>query len=231
MGDGPAGRDPRLKLLAVLLWAACPRRRAPGAFALRAGPGRLVLLASGGRPPERALLRAYLGFLLGWMACQLALGLWQETGWELAVRRAGLLGLRLGVLLLLGLGLALATSPRSLGLAAAHLTRPFLGGRAWQVALALALLVHFQPLVWRSARTARTAFALRALPLPWPRRALLFGQLLLRHWSQRTWRQTLALASRGLDDPAAWEARLSLRPREWLAGLLVLGSGAGLLLG
>lgn len=211
-----------------------------GLLALSAGPAGLAAFAlplagvlgllAAHRPVNRDIIGAYVYFLAVWIVVKLALDLWSGASLTAAAGQAGLLGLRLGVLLLLGLALSLATSPRSLGLGVANLSRPFLGGKAWQAALALALFVHFLPLAWHSIKAVKTSFRVRGLALSWWRRLLLFCQALLRYWSQKTWRQTLALASRGLDGQEAWNRPLPMAPGQWLIGLALGLSAAGLLL-
>jgi biotin transport system permease protein len=131
---------------------------------------------------------------------------------------------------LFGLGLVLAatTSTRALGMAIGKLFRPVLGRNAWQVALALALMVHYLPLAWSTLSTIRSSIALRCPDLGWRRRVLLLPQAGIRTLAQTTWSQTLAVAARGLDGPEAWDHPMPLSWRD-AAGAAVMLAFAGLI--
>ena len=223
--------DPRIKVLAAMVFGLLALRASVSGLLLFGVLQGFVLAAVTLRNPvNRSMAKAYILFVVVWMAVKFGLDLWTGLGWQKAALVSAELGLRLAVLLIIGLCLALATSPRSLGLALASLLRPVLRGRAWQTALSMALFVHFLPQVWQSIKTVQTAFAIRGLKLPWRRRVILMTQSLLRYWSQKAWRQTLALATRNLDGPGAWDIRLGFDRRQWLAGVLIVGLGSAILL-
>jgi biotin transport system permease protein len=162
-------------------------------------------------------------FLLLWTGLKFGLDLLDAPA-LLAARQASLLGLRLAVLLLLGLCLSLAGSSRQYGLALTWALRPALGARAWKAGLALALLLHYLALCAETYGAVCATVRLRRPSGPAWRRALLTLQALLRVLGQKTWEQAVALAARRLDSPEAWTARFAPRPRVWFAsfGLLLL---------
>jgi len=146
-----------------------------------------------------------------------------------AAADAGLLAGRLGILIALGLILALSSSPRQLGLALSWFLRPLLGRNSWKTALSLALMIHFLPLAQRTLMQVREAMRLRR-----PKRSrwqcfLLVPQAVLRILAQKTWTQTVAVAARGLDNPEAWVPGFPPQPLVWAGGSLVAGLGLALL--
>ena len=218
--------DPRIKigltfLLGLLTWRAGPAGVALYGLSL----GVLLYFLGDIRAANQKVVRTFAFFVFIWMGIKLIFDLIGGAGLVPASLRAGELGLRLLVLLLLGLALALSTSPRGLGLALSWFLRPVLGKKAWQAALALALMVHFLPLTWQTFDTVRTTISLRAPRLSWPRRVLLLAQAAMRALSQKTWNQTVAIAARGLDSPGAWTARFEIRPQEWAVGLSAAALG------
>lgn len=245
--------DPRLSLLlagyyGVLVWRLPPLGLAVTAVGL-AGLLATAPLRRGLRP---GMLRGHAWFVLLWMALRFVLA-WLEptegtfaapggdgglTGmphfaWPdgpppaHAAREAGMLGLRLALLIGIGLTLALAASPRALGLALVWLLRPVLGRRAWQPALGVALMVHFLPMAQGAFAQIARAADLRG-PLPLRRRAVLLPSAMLRILGQRTWTQAVAVAARGLDRSEAWQPDFPFRPAQWTAALLLAGLGAGM---
>lgn len=224
--------DPRLKLLLAAgfgleLWY--------GGVAALACIGALVLLAqlvlvSHDRAHLRILMAGGV-FVLFWTLAAWGLGLWEGAPPLPALQRSLLLGARLLLLLLLGLALAMSGSARQLGLGLSWLLRPLLGKRAWQLALALSLMVHFLPRSLETLLAVRRMDRLRAPRRgPWLRWGLM-AQATLRILAQNAWKQTVALAARGLDAPEAWQADFPARPASWLVGgvLLLLGAGAAAL--
>ncbi|THB64264.1 MAG: ABC transporter [Desulfovibrio sp.] len=225
--------DPRLKILlavalGVLAWRAGPIGLA--AFAFIVGVAALAVGAL--LPQGLRILRSGFLFVAVWTLLVFLLGLRSPEGvWEAApeaAQAAVLSGARLCTMLLIGLSLALSASARQLGLALSWALRPVLGSRAWQVALSMALMVHFLPLAWQTLAQVRSAMRLRRVGgPPWSRMALL-AKAGLRVMGQRTWSQAVAVTSRGLDRPGAWQPCFDSSPLEWLAGLGVILAGIGL---
>lgn len=220
-------KDPRIKILVtmglgVLLWNA-------GWIGLACfGLGLLWLhwrlgLHDRARWRDAAMVTAFVGF---WTLAATALSFWEGAGTATALLQGAHLGLRLLLLLLLGLGLAAATPARDMGLALAWGLGPVLGKRAWQAALALALMLHFLPqglAVLRQVRIGLTARSPRCAPWVLPAVAT---QAALRVLAQRAWSQTVGLAARGLDSDEAWRPEFETRPQEWWGGAALLGLGA-----
>lgn len=232
--------DPRARLLCagtlgVLVWQAPPL--AVAAYALLVAA--LFLFSGTATRAGFSMARPYLWFVLLWAGVKLAAdtaGLGpaaQATALPAADRllealpQAGLMALRLMVLIGIGLLLTLTGSPRSLGLAMAWFLKPVLGRRAWHAALSLALMVHFLPLIQKTVAQVRQAIRLRAPRCTAVRRWLLIPQATLRVMSQKTWAQTVAVAARGLDSPDAWEPDFPRQPGAWcLCGLFLLLAAA-----
>lgn len=220
--------DPRLKLLltaglGLLVWN--------GGLAGMICIGLLVLvvlavLALGDRLRMQGLVAGGL-FALFWTLVAWGLGLWEGRAPFAAFEQAALLGGRLLLLLFLGVALALGSSARQLGLGVCWLLRPFLGRRSWQVALGMSLMVQFLPRTLETLAQVRRMERLRA-----PERGLwqrwgLMAETVLRVLSQNVWKQTMALAARGLDAAQAWEPEFSQHPFVWLVGCAVLALCTG----
>ena len=214
--------DPRIKiglalLLGVLTWRAGPVGLVVYAVFLAA----ILLLTARSRPDNRSVIRIYTFFILFWMALKFGFDLLEGLPWPDAAIAAGFMGFRLLVLVFLGLALALTSSARGLGLALAWVLRPVLRDRAWQAALALALMIHFLPLTWQTLSTVHKTVNLRAADLPFRRRLMLLALTSLRSLSQKTWKQTLALAARKLDGPETWSSNPPFRSGEVLIALVL----------
>ncbi len=218
--------DPRVKVLlamglGVLIWNAGWLGLACFASGLLWLHWRLGL-HDRARLRDAAMVAAFVGF---WAVAAIALALWEGVAPEAAIVRGAALGLRLLLLLLLGLGLAAATPARDMGLALAWGLRPILGKRAWQAALALALMLHFLPQGLSVLRQVRAGLTARS-----PQCALwvlpgVAAQATLRVMAQRAWTQTVGLAARGLDTEAAWRPDFEPRPQDWWAGAALMGMG------
>lgn len=213
--------DPRLKIalgliLAVLIWIAGPVGVAAYALGLT-----VALMVARLGPVFKLVFKSYLLFLSIWTGLKLLIGAVNGLPLEVNLAEAGLLTARLYALLALGLILSISSSPHTLGLAVSWYLRP-LGRWTWQPALALALMIHFLPLVGQTFVQIRQVIGLRCYGVPAHRRLILLLQASLRALAQRTWDQTLALAGRGLDTPEAWQASMPWRARD-LATSILLG--------
>ncbi len=209
--------DPRLKIalglmLAVLVWVAGPAGVAAYALGLTA----LIATARLGSVFWQAF-KSYLLFLGVWTGLKILAGAIAAQPLEQVLAEAAFLALRLYTLLILGLILSTSSSPRSLGLAVSWYMRP-LGRWTWQPALALALMIHFLPLIWQTFAHVGQMIKLRCHGLPAYKRLLLLVQASLRALTQKTWDQTLAMASRGLDTPEAWQVRMPWAARDLATG-------------
>lgn len=209
--------DPRLKLAWALVagvgvWCSGPA-------GLWAWLAMLAFVAAALRPLWPGGLRLWrggLGFVLFWGLLKTGLDLWAGAAWDAALAGGALMALRLFCLLLLGLALALSTPPRQCGLALSWAGRPLLGPRAWEPALALALMIHFLPLGWRVMGQVRRTLALRCPHLPLSRRWLVFASAVVRNLARRSWEQTVAVAARGLDREEVWRRDFPAPGRDWL---------------
>ncbi len=226
--------DPRLLLvLAVLyslvLWKVAPPGLAAcaglfGLFRLRAG--RPVLPVGG---PGRALR-----FALFWIAIKIALDavVLSPDGLSLVpagalpgiALAAGILGLRLFLLLLLGLGLASLLSAPALGAALLHLTPPPLRRWCLQPAMALAFMARCLPEIFAAVGDARLAARARGLPDRGPAWWKIALPQIFRLPALRLDALATAAAVRDLDEPEAWPALSTGRGNAAAAFFLAAGS-------
>ncbi len=227
--------DPRLKILlagcfGVATWHVGPYALGGYAFCLWLLCARADFFTRARWP----MLRSYLWFVLFWALMKFALDCLPAT-WPMylpnrAILRqagleAGLLAVRLCILIGLGLVLALTTSPRQLGLALSWFLRPVLGRNSWKTALSLALMIHFLPLTQSTIAQVRQAIRLRNPQRSRWQRFLLLPQATLRILAQKTWTQTVAVAARRLDSPAAWVPHFPPQPMAWIMGVIIAGAG------
>lgn len=227
--------DPRLKILlagcfGIATWHVEPAILCTYAFFLWMLCARADFFSRAHWP----MLRSYLLFVLFWTGIKFALdctpllfGPPMQTGpfMQQAGIEAGLLGLRLCILIGLGLVLALTTSPRQLGLALSWFLRPVLGQNSWKTALSLALMIHFLPLAQSTFAQVRQAILLRQPKRSRWERFVLVPQATLRILAQKTWTQTIAIAARGLDTPEAWVPHFPPQPLVWIGGFLLATAG------
>jgi biotin transport system permease protein len=212
------GLDPRLKLgvalaLGPCLWLMGLVQAGVVALALL---GLVVPLAAG-QPLGWRMVRGLLIFVVFWVAAKAGLDAVSGMPWPVVAAGAGDLAVRLAALLLLGLSLALSASARALGLAVAWAARPVAGADgAWRLALSLALMVHFLPMCLGTVAQVRQTLAHRCPRCGFFRRMVIIPQAVIRALGQKTWNQTLAVAGRGLDDPAAWQPDFSWTRRDTL---------------
>jgi len=222
--------DPRLKLAAALLvgpilWKV----PVPAAVACAVFLLLLVRFLAVGQPGGGKMVRSLLSFVFFWVAVKLVLDGLSGVPVEAMVRDAGQLAVRLVALVMLGLGLALSSSARALGLAAAWALRPFLGReRAWRIALALSLMVHFLPTCLSILSGVREVAARRFPEAGFFRRMRMIPQAAIRNLGQKTWNQTLAVACRGLDRAGAWEPDFAWSARDWLGSAFVLATAGAM---
>lgn len=222
--------DARLKLLAALVL---------GMLGLHAGPvgvgvslAVLVALLLGLRPlwPSRAgVCWSYGLFVLFWSGVKwgvdvLLAGLdWRQAGLDAAG-----LGLRLSVLVLVGLVLGLAASSRQLGLAVGWVLRPVLRDRAWKFGVAMALMIHDLLGVWQAVHDTGRALRSRGLHLPPGAAVGLRVRSTVRRLGQRVWKQALAVVARSLDNPVAWRPAFAGSVAQRGIGLVLIGALAAL---
>jgi biotin transport system permease protein len=165
-----------------------------------------------------------LVFIFLWVGLTVGLDALAGVPVEYIASEAVQLTASLLALLLLGLVLALSSSARALGLAVAWAMRPFVGTeRAWRIALALALMVHFLPTCLETMSQVREVVGLRCPDAGFFSRMRMIPQAVIRYLGQKTWNQTLAVASRGLENAAAWESDFNWHGRDWVwSGIFVV---------
>ncbi|RWU03608.1 cobalt transporter [Pseudodesulfovibrio sp. S3] len=217
--------DPRLKMAVALVLGPCLWKVHVAAAA--ASAFLLLLLAwplSSTRPVGGKMVRSMLVFVFFWVGFKVVLDALAGVPVEHVANDAVQLSVRLIALLLLGLVLALSTSARALGLAVAWAMRPFVGSeRAWRIALALALMVHFLPTCLETMSQVREVVGRRCPDVGFFSRMRMIPQAVIRCLGQKTWNQTLAVASRGLENAAAWESDFTWHGRDWVwAGISVV---------
>lgn len=174
----------------------------------------LALISRSHRKVRPSILRGYALFFLFWVGLKIILDtiglLWQKSPlipetYAPVLIHAGVLGLRLITMGAVGIFIVGVTSARKLSIAFAWLLKPIMRKNAWKAALAMTLMLRFIPLTQRILRNSRTAVQLRCQSMSiWRRLSLLMG-VSLSLLAKQTWVQTIAVASRGLDCPEAWE--------------------------
>lgn len=209
--------DPRLKLVVALVLGPCLWKVSVIPVAVCAVLLLAILIPLAASQPVGAkMIRSLFFFVLFWVV--LKVGLDSLTGIPLTqvLMDAGGLAARLTALLMLGLTLAMSTSARALGLAVAWAIRPLVGKeRAWVLALSLALMIHFLPMCLSTMSTVKETVVNRCPGYGFRQRMLIIPQALIRNLGQKTWNQTLAVASRGLENPDAWEPDFTWAGRDW----------------
>ncbi len=225
VAEGVRGLDPRLKLGAALvlgpsLWKVHVGAAAVCALILLG----LVPLLSPSRPQGMRMVKGLLFFVFLWVAVKVGVDAVTGVPSEYIIADAGQLAVRLSGLVLLGLALALSTSARTMGLAVSWGLRPLVGReRAWRVALSLALMVHFLPICLSTALGVRDVLDRRCPGVGGLMKARVVPRAVIRNLGQRTWNQTLAVASRGLEGPEAWEPDFAWTGRDTFgAGLAII---------
>lgn len=216
--------DPRLKIGVALimgpaLWGLSPSLVIASAVLL--GIGVHGLNAS--HPLADRQVRTLALFVLFWIALKAVFDALAGIPLHLLIPSALILGIRLCALMLLGLVLAGSTSARALGMAITWALQPVVGReRAWKIALALALMVHFLPLCLDTMERIKQSVKLRHPGSKFKQRLVMVPQAVLRALGQKTWNQTLAVAGRRLDNAEAWSPQFEWAVRDTVAGVVFL---------
>lgn len=219
----PGLRDPRLKIvIAAVAGFLAWHSGVVGLGVYLAVLTGLAMVLRGGRVPLQTALRRGAVFAGFWAVAKLLLTVWEGASWQAASVDAGVLGLRLLVLMGIGFALADSASPREMALGVASMLRPVLGKRAWRPALSLALMIHFLPVAMAlHERTAVAMAARRVERSRWVR-----FQLRVSSWlgglSREASSQAMAVAARGLDREEAWRVPMPVHAVEWLSGFALL---------
>jgi len=218
--------DPRLKLAVALVLGSC-LWKVDVVSVLFCALGLFAILRplAAVQPVGSKMVRSLLFFVLFWVGIKVLLDGLSGMPLVQVGMDAGELAVRLAALLLLGLSLALSTSARSLGLAVAWAIRPLVGKeRAWRLALSLALMIHFLPMCLASMSNVKETVARRCPEYGFRQRLLIIPLAVIRYLSQKTWNQTLAVASRRLDSSGSWEPDFDWSGRDWFWATLCGGA-------
>lgn len=211
--------DARIKVLLALVFGILTWNAGwPGLILYALALLYLASTLSGFMAANRRAAKAFIIFAALWTLVKFGLDIWMGLAPAPALAGSALLGARLMIVLLIGLVLAQSTSARGLGLALSWLLRPILGKRAWKAALALALMIHFLPLAWFASDGVRLGMKTRG-DISRRRRLIVYPTAVLSRLAGKTWRQTVAVAARGLDRPEAWQPNYNTPALTWLAGL------------
>nr|WP_321257817.1 cobalt transporter [uncultured Pseudodesulfovibrio sp.] len=216
--------DPRLKLVVALVLGPCLWKVHVLAVAVYiVFLFFLVWPLAAGQSVGFKMIRSLLVFVLFWVGIKMALDGVSGVPVEFIVMDGFQLGARLVALLLLGLGLALSTSARSLGLAVSWALRPLIGQeRAWRAALSLALMIHFLPICLETLAKVKEVASRRCLGSGLSVRMRVIPLALVRNLGQKTWNQTLAVACRRLDSADAWAPDFSWRIQDGIAAFFCM---------
>ncbi len=214
--------DPRLKLCLGLCLGLCVWAADVWAvyiyFLLCAW---LCTILRSGLQSQGFVLKSYIFFLCFWSVSKFILDIWSGMAVLLAAQHALFLSLRLAVLLLLALLLILSTSSRQLGMALLWFLRPIFKDRAWEIALMLALMLHFLPMIWQTIARVRLALRVRTVRFGFMQRMRIIAGTSVRVLGQKTWNHTLGVAARNLDRPEAWNPVFQSTPKVWGIGLII----------
>ena len=199
--------DPRLLVpvaacYSVLIWQTTPTGVVLCAallYLFRAAAGRPLL-------PPGGLGLAFRPALF-WAALKMAVDLWEPIVRAAplpAAAQAGLLGLRLFLLLLLGLGFTSLVSAPGMGAALIWLLPPPLRRHFWRLGPALAFMARCLPEIFAAAADTRRAARVRGLPDKGPAFWKLALPQIFRLPALRINALATAAAARGLDAPETW---------------------------
>ena len=223
--------DPRALLVLTALYGLLIWKTGPAGLMVCAAAFAVFALFAG-RPPVPAggFARA-CGVALFWGFLKLAGDAFTIGPAELLGRlpgllpQAGILSLRLFLLLTLGLGLTALVSPPALGGALIRLMPPAMRRRCWRVGPALAFMARCLPEIFFAARETRAAARARGLPEKGPAFWRLALPQIFRLPALRLHALATAAAMRGLDAPEAWITPRVYRPSSIPAFFCLAGFG------
>ncbi len=233
MTHEPFRPDPRLLLLLTALYSPAIWKASPVGLAMCVALfGLFRLVAGSPLMPPGGMARA-ARFALLWTALKVlvdALGL--HTGGLSFVSLdampgilsgAGLLGLRLFLLLLLGLGLTTLVSAPAMGAALIHLLPPPLRRHCWTIGPTLAFMARCLPEILAAAHETRLGARARGLPDKGPAFWKLALPQIFRLPALRVHALATAAAVRGFEAPEAWTPPRNRNSHAFL--LLFLAAG------
>lgn len=118
-----------------------------------------------------------------------------------------ILGLRLFVLILLGLCLISKTTPRHIALAAGWYLRPFFKQHAWEVTLALSLMLHTIPRLLHTVSQIQTTTKHRLSLLSRLQHIQIIMSTTTRILIMSISKQSTVIIAKHLDSPEPWELK------------------------
>ncbi|KAB1443430.1 cobalt transporter [Pseudodesulfovibrio senegalensis] len=207
--------DPRVKIFGVLVFGVgLWHTGVYGVLLCACIVGYLAVWILGISPQARRMTRAFTIFAAFWSLLKAAFGLWDGLPPMAVFGDAAFFGIRLLVLLHLGLVLSESTSARQIGRAFCWALRPLGTQRSWRFGLSLALMIHFIPMTIEVMQKAGQTLKLRRARLGfWLRMRVLPG-MVMRIMAGKTWESALGVSARGLGRPEAWAYPLSFRVRD-----------------
>lgn len=153
----------------------------------------------------RKLLLAYLGFTLLWSLGRFGFALYNGQGVAEGLLLALDLTARIMILAGVGTSLLLLLTPCRIAKEAGLSVKWFMPKSFWKLSLALLIMLSYFEVALTAWKGLSQTIALRAGSLPLHQKMRIAGVALLRILTQQTWDRTLAVASRKLDRPKAWE--------------------------
>ncbi len=168
--------------------------------------GIFAIVAGAGRSGSRRTWILGGSFLVFWVGTKFIFDWWNHPdAIGEAASEALWMGIRLALLLLLGMILSLITTPRGLGLAFSWFLKPVMRNDAWKAGLALALMLSFIPRTFRTLAALKRSLDMRCPHLSFYRRMFLLGLAVLRVLALQSWGVAMAVASRNLYRAEPWE--------------------------
>jgi len=209
--------DARIKIMLSIVLGVCAWRAGPWALGLFfLTTGLLAWTVAEISLFSRRQMKGLLLFVGVWTAVKAGMEIVAHN--PVWLKESLILGVRLSVLVLVGLSLAALTSRVQVGRAVSSLFRPVFRDRSWQGAMSLALMIHFIPVTMGTMHSVQRTLSLRGHGLSVRQRLHLFVTTVMRNLSRSTWDQTMALAVRGLEEQKAWQQHQAFRVKEWIAG-------------
>lgn len=146
-----------------------------------------------------------VGFITFWCFIKFIMDWTTSTSINESFIETGILALRLSVIITLGLVLISHTTPRCIALSTAWYLRPLFKQHAWEIALALSLMLHTIPRLFYIIAQIRMTVKNRFASFSYFQRIQIVVSTTVRIVMLSTMHQTNALIARQLDNPTAWE--------------------------
>lgn len=154
---------------------------------------------------HKKLMTGYALFLIFWSTSKFLFALFNGAGYSAALLAALDLSLRLLTIAGTGLVLILLFTPYTLARSAGQLLAKIAPKQAWKFSLAILLMLSFIQEASFAFMALKQTLLLRGQHLTAPQRITMLGSGIISILARQTWDRALAIATRKLDMPGAWE--------------------------